>query len=106
MNDLQNFSSDDDLNVYLIFHLMDDSSYAKEKGLITQALSELFGDAYSLEDEAPEGLVHREIIFRVAKPLLMDTSLMRTFFENLSELFEATQRFEPAFTQSTEAKRD
>lgn len=104
MNALQEYSSEEDLNLHISFQLVGDTTYKSQKEMLEAALQHHLGDIFALEYEDPADLPERELVYKVSKPIILEKTMLRNYFQNLKELFEATERFLPAFTQSSEAK--
>lgn len=102
MNELKDLRSENDLNLYLNFHLVGDATYKKQKAELEAHLHTYFEQTYALEHEDPAGPASRELVYKVQKPIMLDEGTLKDYFLQLKELFKATHRFLPSFTQSLE----
>ena len=102
MADLKNFSSSNDFNLHLSFHLVGDSTFGVQKKLLENLLYKNFGPTYQLEHEDPSEASEREVIYRLQKPIIDNKTSYKEFFEKLAVLFEESKRYLPSFTQGLE----
>lgn len=105
MADLKNFSSENELFVFLSFHLVGGGkSYRDDKQKLEASLTALFPNGgFKLDHEDPEGPQERELVYGLKKPRLEDEEELHLFFGQLEKLFTDNKHFIPSFTQGSEA---
>lgn len=105
MGDLKNFSSENELFVFLSFHLVGSGkSYRDDRQELEASLTKLFSNSgFKLDHEDPEGPQERELVYGLKKPLLEDEEELLRFFTRLETLFTDNKHFIPSFTQGSEA---
>lgn len=102
MTELKDSGSLNDFHVHVSFHLVGDATYASQRQAIEALLTSHFGATFAVEHEDPEGPTEREVVYRIQKPIILETVALKEFFTHMKELFDATQRYLPSFTQSSE----
>ena len=90
--------------IYINFHLTNDSTYRNQHREVDNRMTEVFDEYAVLEHVGQaDGEQEFEHVYRILTP---SEDKMPEFFESLKELFEATQRFLPSFTQGVSVKGD
>lgn len=84
-------------SVYIAFHLKSSINAATDAARIAVLLGETFGveqvETIDLDTQ------DKEVVYRIAKPILHDEQQEQDFFKQLRELFLDTEDFHPHFTQ-------
>lgn len=98
MANLQNFTSSDDLNIFIAFHIPNEVDPELVQVKLEHMMEKTFLDAQSKELVSGNDNDH-EVIYKIQKPLLLSDKENNKFFENLKSLFSKTSDMSPHFTQ-------
>jgi len=98
MSKLKTLSNENDLYVFLAFHIPDDSDSQLHINNITNIMNQYFQDS-TFKTIDPEFSESYEMIYKIQKPLVASNEDVLSFFENLRTVFRTTDRFTPHFTQ-------
>lgn len=102
---LKSFETDKDINLYVTFHVMVETSASATDAKLVSTIASIFDEGdYGREFISEEGIFGGEIVYRFQKPLLKSDTENRKFFSNLKTLFVATGHLNPHFTQNVSSQ--
>ena len=100
MTALKSFDTDNDINLYVAFHVTIDMSPKAADVKLSKTIHSIFDENEYGREFVSDRESGGEIIYRFQKPLLMSPEETKKFFENLKTLFVAAANLNPHFTQS------
>lgn len=90
-----------DLNIYVAFHIFADSPVEASKRFVENTMEELFKNEcdHVFTGDSDNGC---EVIYKIQQPLLVSDKNNEIFFNKLNKLFSETDTMLPHFTQVNE----
>lgn len=101
MNNLKDYTNENDLYLFIAFHLSDDSEMQNNIIKLDRIMNDIFNEVQSKVTEA-ESTGTREVIYKIQKPIISSNNEHKQFYSNLKTIFTITEKFTPHFTQMQE----